>query len=87
MQKINSHKLGLTLGTLLGLGHAVWSALVAFGWAQGLLDFIFSKHMLKSAVMVESFSLSHAVILVIITGFIGYVVGQVAGMIWNKFVD
>ena len=81
---INKHKLGLVVGSFLGLGHLVWSGLVAVGQAQRLLDLILHLHFLNNPVTVGQFQVSTAVGLVVVTSLIGYVVGWVVAWIWNK---
>ena len=57
---INKHKAGLVLGSFLGLLHLLWSVLVALGFAQPFLDFIFWLHMIKNPFQVEGFALGRA---------------------------
>lgn len=84
MHKKDIHKVGLVFGALWALIHVAWSALVALGWAQSSLDFMFKLHMVKSVFTVSDFSLFNAGILVVITAVIGYVVGSVLAFLWNK---
>lgn len=83
MNPVRPHSVGLAFGGMLGCFHLVWSALVAIGWAQPFLDFIFTLHMLHPAYIVGPFSLLHAVGLVIVTSLLGYVFGVVLGWMWN----
>lgn len=86
MQKLNPSKVGLTLGSLIGLVHLVWSILVALGWAQGLVNFISWAHMMQEPLaMVAPFNAGTAVLLVVITFIVGYVLGTVFALIWNNF--
>lgn len=80
---LNRHKLGLAVGSILGLYHLVWSILVALGIAQWLLDWVFKLHFIQPPYTVNAFILSYAIALVIITSVLGYVIGWVAGGIWN----
>jgi hypothetical protein len=43
---------GLCLASL----HFFWALLVALGWAQGLIDFVFKLHMLNSPFQVQAFN-------------------------------
>ena len=73
------------LGSFMVLWHALWSLLVLFGLAQGLLNFIFKIHFFStSPLTVAGFSLTKAVALIVVTGIFGYVVGWVFGWLWNK---
>lgn len=82
--KLNPSKVALTLGVLIGGFHLGWSALVALGLAQGLLDFIFSVHMLANPYQVTGFDAMKAGTLIVITSAIGYVVGYIFATVWNK---
>ena len=82
---MNKHKTGLVLGSLVSSIHLVWSILIALGWAQGLLDFIYNMHSLNNPFTVMSFSLMRSLGLVVITFVVGYVLGNVFAMFWNKF--
>lgn len=86
MQKAEIHKVGLVFGSFLGFFHIVWSLLVALGWAQGSLDFIFGLHMIEPVFKVSAFSFATAGMLVAVTAIIGYIFGSVAAFLWNKFV-
>ena len=81
--KLDPHRTGLTLGTLLGLWHLAWSTLVGTGLAQPILDWITSLHMLNNPFRVEPFDLGTAVMLIIITSLIGYLAGWVVAFLWN----
>jgi len=80
----NKNQLGLAFGGLLALMHAAWSVIIALGYGQALLDWIFGLHMISSGFAVMPFSLSHALILVIFTFVVGYVLGWLLAAIWNK---
>ncbi len=77
------HKVGMVLGGALGLFHTFWSILVALGWAQPFLDSIFTLHMIVPVYQVMPFSLTLALILIVTTSIVGYIIGYVFSMIWN----
>jgi len=81
--KVNPIRVGLVVGAVTGLWHAGWSALVAMGAAQWLIDLILYLHFLKIAVTVEAFDISRAAMLVGLTSALGFVFGLLAGWIWN----
>lgn len=85
-EKLHSHKLGLILGTVMGLGHTAWSFLVAIGWAKPLIDWVLSLHFINISYSLEAFNLTNAVVLVGITAVWGYVVGYVFAIIWNWMI-
>ena len=81
---MNSHKIGLVVGSFAGFMHLVWSLLVAFGWAQGLLDFIYHLHSLSSPFTVMPFDLGRSALLIIVTFCIGYIIGNIFAFFWKK---
>jgi hypothetical protein len=83
MGTVNTNRAGLVVGTLIGGWHLLWALLVAAGWAQGFLDFVFWMHFLKPPYVVGAFHAWIAVILIAVTAAIGYVVGYILGVLWN----
>ncbi|MCX6787110.1 MAG: hypothetical protein NTY93_01115 [Candidatus Kaiserbacteria bacterium] len=81
---ISPVKTALTFGILLGGFHLVWAILVAFGWAQALMDFIFWAHMFSLSFVVKAFDATAAVTLIIVTAIIGYIFGYFMAIIWNR---
>jgi hypothetical protein len=57
---IDPVRTGLALGALIGLWHLSWSILVAFGWAQPFIDFVFWMHFLKPPYVVQPFNFATA---------------------------
>jgi len=82
---MNGHKLGLTLGTFSALIHALWSILVAIGWAQPLSDFIHWLHFLGNTMTILPFNFGQAILLIVIAFIAGYALGGVFALLWNKF--
>lgn len=83
MKKLNPHGVALVVGSTLGLLHLAWSLIVMMGWAQVLLDFVFSLHFLSNPYVLQMFDWGKALTLVIVTFVVGYVVGWVFTWIWN----
>ena len=84
MVTIRPHTAALILAILLGGWHLGWSALVAAGWAQPLIDFIFWIHFIRPVYVIEKFNIAVALLLVGVTAAIGYVIGWIFAMLWNK---
>ena len=84
MSTIRPNRAGLVLGMLIGGCHMMWSLLVAVGWAQPLIDFIFWIHFVKPVYVIEPFSAGIALLLIVVTSAIGYAVGWGFGVLWNK---
>ncbi len=81
---LNTSKVALTLSLLVGGAHVVWSVLVALGFAQSLMDFVFWAHMVGSPFQVTGFDITAAGLLVVVTAGIGYIIGWVFATIWNN---
>ena len=80
---ISVGKSGLVLGVVIGGYHLCWSALVAAGWAQAVIDFVFWMHFIKPVYVIEPFEIGKAAILLIVTASIGFLVGSLFASIWN----
>ena len=85
MTMINPIKGGLVLGAVIGLWHLTWSILVASGWAQPVIDFVFWMHFIKPIYVIQPFNLGTATVLFVVTAVIGFVVGSVFAIVWNWF--
>lgn len=81
--KLNKNETGLALGGLIALVHLAWSLMVMFGWAKMWMDFIFGLHFLNNPFVLNSFSWGTALMLVIITGIVGYILGWIFAWVWN----
>jgi hypothetical protein len=84
MSAINPARTGAVLALLLGGMHALWSALVALGLAQPLIDFVFWMHFIKPVFVIEAFDVTRALILVAVTSAIGFAIGFVLALLWNS---
>ncbi len=83
MNHAHSHKVGLAVGGTVAIMHAAWSLVVFAGLAESLLKWIWGLHFISMSVTVLPFSLSTALMLVVVTGAVGYVAGYVAGELWG----
>ncbi|MES2135324.1 MAG: hypothetical protein V4449_03735 [Patescibacteria group bacterium] len=83
MSHLNPKKTALTLGFFFAGFHVLWSALVAFGVAQAVLDFVFWLHMIRAVYLVDTFNLVASLSLVLMTFVMGAVFGFVFAKIWN----
>ncbi len=84
MPTVNPHRAGLVLAVILGGWHLIWVILVALGWAQAILHFYFRIHFLTPVWTVLPFRFVPAIILIVVTTAIGYVVGYILGVLWNR---
>lgn len=83
MKELNVNKVALSFGFFAGAVHVVWAAMIALGWAQAWIDFVFGLHMLSVPVAVQPFNLTTAGFLVLVTFAVGYIVGRIFATIWN----
>jgi hypothetical protein len=80
---ISPGKVALTFGAFAGGAHIIWSALVALGWAQPLVDFISWAHMITPTFIVEEFDVLAASTLIVVASIVGYAVGRLFAHVWN----
>lgn len=83
--KLDAYRVGFVLGLFTAGLHLLWAVIVAAGWGQSLLNFVFSLHMLGNPYQVAPFDVVAAFFLVLTTFVVGYVIGWVFSNIWNKF--
>lgn len=81
---IDTNKTGLVFGVFFSGIHIIWSALVLVGWAQPVVNFVFWAHMVNSSPVVMPFDIMAATTLVAITALLGYFVGCIVAIVWNK---
>ena len=83
MNKVNANKVGLTVGGMIAIVHAVWALMVFFGMAKPFMDWLLDLHFMTFQYSVNPFEFGRAIMLVIATGVIGYLMGYVLGWLWN----
>ncbi len=84
MLTIRANRAALIFAILLGGWHLLWSVLVAAGWAQPLIDFIFWIHFIRPVYVIERFNIGIALLLIGVTATIGYAIGWIFAVLWNK---
>lgn len=80
---ISKTKLGVVIGSAMGLWHLSWALLVAFGIAQWLIDWTFRLHFIEPVWVITAFRPALAIALIVVTSVLGFVTGWVAAGIWN----
>ena len=81
---IRPHKVGLVTAVLLGGFHTFWAALVFFGVAQAIYDFILWAHMIHLSLVVGPFDPNATMSLIVITTVMGYIMGYIGALVWKK---
>lgn len=83
----NCIKTVVGFGFGLSILHLAWVLIVATGWAQPIIDYIFKIHMLSSPFVVQPFSFSFSAQLLAITFGVGCFYGIVFHVIKRIFFD
>lgn len=82
--RIDPARTGLVVGFFLVVFHACWALLVALGWAQGLMNFIFWAHFIAPPYHVEPFQAARATTLIGFVFVAGAIMGWAAAFLWNR---
>ena len=83
MKTIKPGRAGVAVAALFGLWHLFWAVCVVLGIAQWLINFVFWLHFLHSPFTVAAFSWSTALLLILVTGTVGFLFGFVFAVLWN----
>lgn len=81
---MNIFQLSIISGFSLASLHICWAILVALGWAQSVIDFVFKLHMLSSPFHVQPFEFPLALGLVGVTFLVGFFYGIVF-LVFKKY--
>jgi hypothetical protein len=84
MKAIHPIKAAVTLGVLIGGWHLCWAILVALGWAQPFINFVFWIHFIQPVYVVGPFDAIRAAILIIVTTSMGLIIGYIFSVLWNR---
>ncbi|MBW3004673.1 hypothetical protein KY310_02490 [Candidatus Woesearchaeota archaeon] len=82
---MNTNKVGLTLGSLVGLVHLIWAVMVKLGFGQGFLNWALKLHFISSPMAVTPFTIGNAIFLVILAFVGGYVLGWLFAAFYNYY--
>ena len=77
-------RFGLIFALFMAACHTVWAALVAVGWAQPVIDFLFWIHFIQPPYTIAPFAIWIAIVLVTVVSAIGFAIGYVFAFIWDR---
>ena len=83
MRHISIAKTATAVGTVVAAWQALWSGLVAVGWATDVLDFVLALDFLKIDFRLARYSAFTALSLVAITFCVGAALGAIFALVWN----
>jgi hypothetical protein len=69
---------------MLGGWHLLWSILVLTGAAQAVYDFVLWAHMIHLNIVIGPFVATAALTLIVVTSVVGYILGYLGALVWNK---
>jgi len=81
---IKPSKLALTLGIFFAVVHAVWAIIVGLGYGEKFMNWILGLHFVGTPMLIGGFSIGRALVLIVVTFVIGYILGWLFAAIWNK---
>jgi hypothetical protein len=84
MERLSTITTGLVFGAMMGGMHLIWSLLVAAGWGQWIMNFIFWIYFIKPIDLIEPFESTRAIWLVVTTSIMGFMLGWAAARLWNR---
>jgi hypothetical protein len=84
--KLKPFPVALYTGLFVSGMHFLWSLMVASGLGQWYLDWILGLHFIQSPFVVKPFDFGTMLILLVFTFIVGFIVGWVSTLCWNKIV-
>lgn len=82
--KLKTGSTAMVFGLFVALMHAVWMLMIFIGVAQMYMNWIFGLHLVSNPFIVMPFNFGSAVMLIIFTFVVGYIMGWVFAAIWNR---
>jgi len=82
---ISKNRFGLVFGLFFAIMHAIWAIAVAItpSGMEKFLDWVMSLHFMTMAITINPFSLGKAILLVIVTFIVGFVLGWIFAAVLN----
>lgn len=83
---VNKNRLGLFFASVYTVWYLSWVLLVVFGWAQPMLDGLFSAHFLSITYSLLPLTLPQTTLGILLCVVGGYIDGFIIGLLWNTIV-
>ncbi len=84
--KFKPMTVALYTGLLISALHFIWSVMVVLGVGQAYLDWILGLHFVTHPFVVKPFSLGTMITLLVFTFVVGFILGWVGTICWNKMI-
>ena len=82
----NKTRVGLFFGVAYGLCHLSWILLLAFGWAQPMMDWLMPMHFINITYTLSEVAAGKAVLGIVMAFVWGFVDGFIIAALWNWIV-
>jgi len=77
------NKVALSVASFVVLVHLIWVILVGLNLANPWIAWLLGLHFLNNPFRFQPFDYATAIVLIIVTGILGYAVGWVFATVWN----
>jgi hypothetical protein len=84
--KLKPMTVAVYTGLFVAILHFMWSLMVVSGLGQLCLDWIMGLHFLNNPFVVVPFSFSVMIVLLVFTFVVGFILGWVGTICWNKMI-
>ena len=86
IKDLNKNVIGLLTGLLIAGFHFLWLVIVAFGFGKIVLDWIYWLHFLNNPFQIAAFDIGRAVLPLLFTFIVGYILGWICTAAWNMYI-
>lgn len=84
--KFNANRVGLITGVFVASWHLIWNVLIYFKVAQVFLNWVYLMHSMNNPFKIMAFNLTRALTLIGFTFIVGYIVGYLSTLVWNRMI-
>jgi hypothetical protein len=83
LNRIDPVTAGFAAAIFLVVAHTAWAAVVALGWGQGVLNFLYNIHFIMPAYIVTTFQWTNAAMLIGVNAVAGFVMAYAFAALYN----